>query len=141
MRTGIAIGSELLKVVALDHFVLTVASIGRTVEFYQTVLGISHEVFGGGRRALTFGNQKINLHESGREFTPRAKVPKPGSGDFCLLVDNLNDAITALNRHGIEIIEGPVEKTGAAGRLLSVYIRDPDENLVELSEVQRRPGP
>ncbi len=129
-----------MKILSLDHFVLTVASVERTIAFYERVLGIGHEVFAGGRRALRFGNQKINLHETGREFSPRAKVPQPGSGDFCLLVDSLSEAITGLERHGIEIVEGPVEKTGAAGPLLSVYIRDPDNNLVELSEVQRGPG-
>ena len=129
-----------MKIIGLDHVVLTVASIERTVDFYERVLGMSHEVFGGGRHALTFAGQKINLHESGREFTPRAKVPQPGSEDFCLLVENLEDAIARLAKEGTEIIEGPVEKTGAAGPLLSVYIRDPDDNLVELGEVQKRPA-
>jgi catechol 2,3-dioxygenase-like lactoylglutathione lyase family enzyme len=120
---------------SIDHFVLTVASIEATCEFYRRALGFGVEVFGPEKRtALTFGSQKINLHEVGREFTPRARVATAGSGDFCLLADTPVDEIAAhLRGIGVAIEEGPVRKTGATGPLMSVYFRDPDGNLVEVS--------
>ena len=124
----------MMKVTALDHLVLTVASIDRSVEFYTRVLGMEPEVFGPQRRtALKFGRQKINLHERGKEFAPRAHLATSGTGDFCLIVDSLAGIERHLQDHGVAIVEGPVKKTGACGALTSYYIRDPDENLVELS--------
>jgi catechol 2,3-dioxygenase-like lactoylglutathione lyase family enzyme len=124
-----------MKVVGLDHIVLTVASIGRTVEFYQRVLGMEAETFGKGQRtALKFGPHKINLHERGREFEPRAAHAIPGSADVCFLVDDVRAVATHLERCQVPIVEGPVKRTGARGQLLSYYIRDPDQNLIELSE-------
>lgn len=123
-----------MRVVGLDHIVLTVASIPRTVEFYTRVLGMEHEVFGPqSRNALKFGNQKVNLHEKGNEFEPRAHLAATGTGDFCLIVDSLVGIEAHLARHGVAILEGPVKKTGAQGVLTSYYVRDPDQNLVELS--------
>ncbi len=120
---------------SIDHFVLTVASVRATCDFYARVLGLGVETFGPeGRTALTFGEQKINLHEVGREFTPRARVATAGSGDFCLLTETPIDAVVAhLREMGVTIEEGPVRKTGATGPLTSVYFRDPDGNLVEVS--------
>ena len=118
----------------LDHLVLTVGSIERSVAFYTSALGMRHEVFAGGRTALTFGTQKINLHETGREFEPKADRPTPGSGDLCFVVGSLEQARSNLERNGIEIIEGPVERTGARGSITSIYCRDPDGNLIELAQ-------
>jgi catechol 2,3-dioxygenase-like lactoylglutathione lyase family enzyme len=119
---------------SIDHFVLTCADLDATIEFYVRVLGVSAETFAGGRRALCFGNQKINLHQAGREFEPKARVATPGSGDFCLLSDVPVAGIAEhLAAEGVAIIEGPVAKTGAAGPLNSIYFRDPDGNLVEVS--------
>jgi catechol 2,3-dioxygenase-like lactoylglutathione lyase family enzyme len=119
---------------SIDHFVLTVASIEATCDFYARVLGFEVESFGAGRTALTFGEQKINLHEVGREFSPRARVATAGSGDFCLLTETPLDAVVAhLRAAGVAIEGGPVPKTGATGPLTSVYFRDPDGNLVEVS--------
>ena len=119
---------------SVDHFVLTVASVAATCDFYAGALGFEVEIFGEGRTALTFGEQKINLHEVGREFTPRARAATAGSGDFCLLTDTPLDAVIAhLREVGVEIELGPVRKTGATGPLDSVYFRDPDGNLVEVS--------
>ncbi|HSF94536.1 MAG TPA: VOC family protein [Thermohalobaculum sp.] len=121
---------------AIDHFVLTCADVDATIDFYQRVLGMKAETFAGGRRALSFGNQKINLHQKGREFTPRARLATAGSGDFCLLSDvPIPDIVAHLAAEGVEIIEGPCDKTGATGPLLSVYFRDPDGNLVEVSNL------
>ena len=121
---------------AIDHMVLTVADIDAACEFYGRVLGMEKIVFAGGRVALGFGKQKINLHPAGNEYDPRAKHPVPGSGDFCLITKTpLNDVIAHLGACGVVIIEGPVDKTGATGALKSVYFRDPDENLVEVSNI------
>jgi catechol 2,3-dioxygenase-like lactoylglutathione lyase family enzyme len=118
----------------LDHLVLTVADLDATVRFYTEVLGMEAQVFGEGRRALHFGTSKINLHQAGREFEPKAARPVPGSADLCLIVDDhLDQVIEQLESHGVSIVEGPVPRTGAQGDLRSVYIRDPDDNLVELS--------
>lgn len=125
-----------MRITGLDHLVLTVADIEATCTFYEQVLGMTREVFAGGRTALKFGSQKFNLHEAGREFEPKAKRPVPGSEDFCLIVDDVEVAEARLKEMGIEIVEGPIGKIGAQGALLSVYCRDPDGNLVELSEYQ-----
>ncbi|WP_198038376.1 VOC family protein [Skermanella stibiiresistens] len=118
----------------IDHFVLTVRSVDATCDFYSRALGMRVVVFAGGRKALAFGAQKINLHEAGREFDPKAERPTPGSGDFCLIsstpVDTMAEQLRGL---GIEIEEGPVARTGATGPILSIYFRDPDGNLVEVS--------
>jgi catechol 2,3-dioxygenase-like lactoylglutathione lyase family enzyme len=121
---------------SIDHFVLTCADVDATIDFYTRVLGMTAETFAGGRRALSFGNQKVNLHQAGREFEPKARVATAGSGDFCLLSDVPVTEIAAhLAAEGVAIIEGPVAKTGAAGPLLSIYFRDPDGNLVEVSNL------
>ena len=114
-----------MRIQSLDHLVLTVRDLGATIAFYES-LGMIHEVFGDDRHALRFGSQKINLHEVGHEFEPHADRPLPGSADLCFLVDDLDTA-------GLEVIVGPVEREGAAGLLTSVYVRDPDGNLVELA--------
>ena len=129
-----------MQVNRIDHLVLTVADIERTVAFYQQALGFKRIEFGGGRVALTCGRQqKINLHEAGREFDPKSARPTPGSGDFCLILDGaLEDFVAHLAAEGIPIEDGPVARTGATGPILSVYIRDPDENLVEISVPEGR---
>ncbi len=121
-------------IVRLDHFVLTVASIERTCAFYQRVLGMNCVTFGQGRKALAFGQQKINLHEVGKEFEPKAHRPTAGSADFCLITETpLAEVIAHLQRQDVVIEEGPVARTGAIGPIQSVYIRDPDDNLVEIA--------
>ncbi len=116
----------------LDHLVLTVKDLSLTIVFYKA-LGME-EVDFKGRKALKFGNQKINLHEAGHEFEPKAETPVPGSADLCFIVDTpLDDVVTELNASGIDIIEGPVDRTGAVSSIRSVYVRDPDKNLIELS--------
>lgn len=123
-----------MRIGRIDHFVLTVASIEATCAFYRDVLGMEVVTFAGGRRALSFGAQKINLHEVGREFEPKAARPTAGSGDFCLIADTpLEQVIAELQARGIAIEEGPVSRTGATGPIRSVYIRDPDDNLVEIA--------
>lgn len=123
-----------MRVTGFDHLVLTVASIERTVEFYERVLGMTREVFGPERRtALRFGPHKINLHEQGKEFEPKAAKPTPGSADLCFLVEGFDSIADHLAAAGVPILEGPVERTGARGRIVSYYIRDPDMNLIELS--------
>ncbi|MBW0106245.1 VOC family protein [Pseudonocardia sp. KRD291] len=118
----------------LDHLVLTVTDVDRTVAFYRDVLGMEEVTFGEGRRALAFGTSKINLHRAGHEFEPRAHRPTPGSADVCLITtDPLEQVQRELSGHGVPVEQGPVERTGARGPLLSVYVRDPDANLVEIS--------
>lgn len=118
----------------LDHLVLTTVDREACVDFYTRVLGMKLETFGQGRSALKFGNQKINIHERGREFEPKAHLPVPGALDLCFIVDRpLEQVITHVKSCGWPIVEGPVTRTGAAGQLLSIYVRDPDLNLVELS--------
>jgi catechol 2,3-dioxygenase-like lactoylglutathione lyase family enzyme len=122
-----------MRVASLDHLVLTVASIAATAEFYER-LGMRAETFGDGRHALRFGAQKINLHEAGSEFTPHAARPAPGSADLCFLIDgSLAEVARVLAAAGVAIELGPVEREGAVGALESLYVRDPDGNLVELS--------
>jgi len=118
----------------LDHLVLTVADIDATVDFYHQVLGMEPVTFKGGRRALAFGTSKINLHEVGNEFEPKAWRPGAGSADLCFVVDDPIEQVQAeLLAQDVAIEEGPVERTGATGPILSVYLRDPDGNLIELS--------
>ena len=119
----------------LDHIVLTTARTGECIDFYTRVLGMKLERFGQGRMALKFGVQKINLHEKGREFEPKATVALPGTLDICFIAAvRLEDVIARLAARNVPIIEGPVMKTGAQGPIRSVYVRDPDGNLVEISE-------
>ncbi len=130
-----------MKVDWIDHFVLTVRSVDATCDFYSRVLGMEVEEFGGGRRALKFGRQKINLHQAGKEFEPKARKPTPGSGDFCLTTDvPLERVVEHLASCGVELVEGPVARTGAVGAIQSVYFRDPDSNLVEVSNYREAGG-
>ena len=118
----------------LDHLVLTVADIERTCRFYQQVLGFEVVSFRGNRKALSFGRQKINLHQIGNEFEPKALRPTAGSADLCLIAATpLDRVMEELRAAGVAIEEGPVERTGALGAIRSVYIRDPDQNLIEIS--------
>ena len=127
-----------MKIEGLDHFVLTVADLSRTRDFYERVLGMEPMVFGEGRHALAFDAQKINLHEAGREFEPKAAVPTPGSADLCFLTNAPEaEVVEHLGANGVEILEGPVRRTGATGPITSVYFREPDGNLIEVSS---RPG-
>ena len=122
----------------LDHLVLTVASIEATVDFYESVLGMSAIRFGadGSRVALRFGEQKINLHEVGREFEPKARRPTAGSGDLCFIVRDFGAVAGHLAAMGVEIIEGPDQRSGALGPIQSIYFRDPDGNLIEVSSYE-----
>jgi catechol 2,3-dioxygenase-like lactoylglutathione lyase family enzyme len=122
------------KIDRIDHLVLTVRNIAVTCEFYSRVLGMTAVTFGADRKALQFGAQKINLHEKGKEFEPRAAHPTPGSADVCLIsAVPLPEVVAHLGRCGVDIIEGPVARTGARGPIQSVYLRDPDLNLIEVS--------
>jgi catechol 2,3-dioxygenase-like lactoylglutathione lyase family enzyme len=123
-----------MQIDRIDHFVLTVRDLEAACGFYSKALGMEVVTFAGGRKALAFGGQKINLHVAGREFEPKARHPMPGSGDFCLVTKTpLAEVIDHLTACGVKILEGPVARTGATGPIRSVYFRDPDENLVEVS--------
>ena len=123
-----------MKIKNIDHLVLTVRDIETTVNFYETVLGMQAQLFAGGRTALSFGSQKLNLHEYGNEFEPKAQSPLPGSIDLCFITDTpLDEAMSQVKANGVSIIEGPVAKTGAQGPITSFYFRDPDMNLIEVS--------
>lgn len=123
-----------MKISRLDHLVLTVKNINESCEFYSKALGMDIVTFGEGRKALSFGQQKINLHQFGSEFEPKANSPTPGSADLCLIsAVPLDQVIKHLQKIGISILEGPVTRTGAIGPISSVYFRDPDENLIEVS--------
>jgi catechol 2,3-dioxygenase-like lactoylglutathione lyase family enzyme len=118
----------------LDHLVLTVADIPATCAFYAGALGMRRETFGEGRTALAFGRQKINLHLRGHEVEPKAEHPTPGSGDLCFIAAvPLDEVLARLRAAGLAIEQGPVARTGATGPMQSVYLRDPDRNLVEIS--------
>lgn len=125
----------------LDHLVLTTANEETCVDFYTRVLGMKLESFIGGtppveRKAFKFGNQKINLHIKGREFEPKADIPTPGSLDLCFIADRpLEQVISRLTEMDWPIVEGPVIRTGATAKINSVYVRDPDQNLIEISEL------
>ena len=120
----------------LDHLVLTTANEEACVRFYVDALGMALETFGAGRKAFRFGNQKINLHVKGHEFEPKADLPTPGSLDLCFIASvPLEAVIGRLGEKGVPIIEGPVMRTGATSRIRSVYVRDPDLNLIEISEL------
>lgn len=123
-----------MEVDRLDHLVLTVKDIEATVQFYESVMGMQKVSFGEGRLALAFGNQKINLHELGNEFEPKAGNVKEGSADLCFIIKtSIDDAIKHIQNLGVKIIEGPVIRTGAIGKIVSAYFRDPDGNLIEVS--------
>ncbi|TPI68951.1 VOC family protein [Mesorhizobium sp. B3-1-3] len=122
-------------IAGIDHFVLTVRSVKASCEFYERVLGMRRLDEPSRPTALLFGAQKINLHEVGRTFEPKAKTPTPGSGDFCLVAAvPLAEVQASLEANGVAIEVGPVLRTGARGPMMSVYFRDPDDNLVEVSE-------
>lgn len=113
---------------------LTVESMESTVKFYTQVLGMEEMIFGQGRKALSFGNQKFNLHQRGKEFEPKAANPTPGSIDICFVTDTpILSVIAHLKSLEVEVEEGPVQRTGAQGPIMSVYFRDPDRNLIEVS--------
>ena len=117
-----------------DHIVLTVANIEQSCEFYSRVLGMKIEIFGHGRTGLSFGSQKINLHEHGHEFDPKARNPRPGSADLCFISDTpLEEVVEHLKFCGVTVELGPIERRGAAGTIRSVYLRDPDLNLIEIA--------
>ena len=124
-----------MTILRLDHLVLTVTDITTTCAFYANVLGMQETTFGAGRKALLFGNQKINLHEQGREIDPKARYPVPGSADLCFISDTpVEQVLEEIRSKGIEVLEGGiVERTGATGKIHSVYFRDPDLNLIEIS--------
>jgi len=123
-----------MQIDSLDHLVLTVADVEATCNFYSTALGMQVISFEGGRKALRFGDQKINLHQLGREFEPKARNPRAGSGDLCFLSSQpVAEFAEHLRRLDIALLDGPVERTGATGKILSIYLRDPDENLIEIA--------
>ncbi|WP_010588056.1 VOC family protein [Schlesneria paludicola] len=123
-----------MLVTSLDHLVLTVRDIRTTCQFYERVLGMTAVTFGAGRKALQFGSQKINLHQIGQEIEPHAAVPTPGSADLCFVAGvSTSELLTHLKREQIPILKGPVPRAGAIGPITSIYLRDPDENLLEIS--------
>ena len=128
-----------MKISGIDHIVLTVEDIDASVDFYESVLGMTKDVFGDGRVALKFGSQKINLHQFGKEFDPKAMAPKPGSEDLCFVTElRLEEAMEHVRGVGVEILEGPVQRTGAVGPMISFYFRDPDGNLIEVASYESR---
>lgn len=125
----------------IDHIVVTAWDVDRTIEFYQRVLGMEAITFAGGRRGLAFGRQKINLHQVGREFEPKALKPAPGAIDLCFISPTpLAEVVEHIRSCGVAVVEGPVPRTGALGPMQSVYIRDPDGNLIEISNYEDMPG-
>ncbi|KAM3867092.1 glyoxalase domain-containing protein 5 [Diretmus argenteus] len=130
-----------VEVSHLDHLVLTVKSVPDTITFYSSVLGMEVITFKGNRKALSFGQQKFNLHQVGREFEPKARCPTSGSADLCLITKTSLATVAAhLKVCGVEIEEGPVERTGAVGTITSLYFRDPDDNLIEVSNYTQSPS-
>jgi catechol 2,3-dioxygenase-like lactoylglutathione lyase family enzyme len=127
-------GTETVRLLQLDHLVLTVNDIQASCDFYATILGMEVVTFGDNRKALRFGAQKINLHQAGQEFEPKAAAPTPGSADLCFLTETpLDDIILQLGNYGLRVEQGPVLRTGATGPIISIYIRDPDHNLIEIA--------
>lgn len=123
-----------MKIDSLDHLVLTVKDVEATAAFYSAALGMEVVTFGAGRTALAFGSQKINLHQHTQEFEPKAQHPTPGSADVCFITSvPLAEVVEHLASCNIAVVEGPVQRTGATGPILSVYFRDPDMNLIEVS--------
>ena len=123
-----------MNITGIDHVVMTVSDIAETIRFYESVLGMVAETYRDGRVSLKFGRQKINLHQQGREFDPKATRPVPGSADLCFLTDTaVEDAVRHVKSKGVRIIEGPVPRAGAAGPMMSFYFRDPDGNLIEVA--------
>ena len=123
-----------MQIERFDHIVLTVADLQATCAFYERVLGMRVVTFAGGRKALAFGDQKINLHERGREFEPKAHAPTPGSTDLCFVAATpIDQVMQHLRACGVPVLEGPVPRTGALGPIVSVYFRDPDQNLIEVA--------
>ncbi len=126
-----------MQIDRIDHLVLTVRDVEATCDFYAQVLGMRVVTFDDGRKALQFGQQKINLHEVGKEFEPKAMRPTSGSGDICFITQlPLKEVIEHMRSQGVEIVEGPVKRTGAIGPIESVYMRDPDGNLVEVGRYE-----
>lgn len=126
-----------MKLEGIDHIVLTVKDVEATCRFYQRVLGMETRVMPNGRTALHFGRQKINLHLYGSEVEPRATSPTPGSADLCFVIQSrISDALDELRDLDVSIIEGPVQRNGALGKMVSVYINDPDGNLLEVSSYE-----
>ncbi len=123
-----------MKLDRLDHLVLTVRNVETTCAFYSNVLGMEVVTFENGRKALSFGSQKINLHEAGKEFEPKAYRPTPGSADLCFTTTTpIDQVVKQLELSKVRILEGPIKRTGALGQMMSVYFRDPDLNLIEVS--------
>ena len=123
-----------MKIDRIDHVVLNAFDVDRTIDFYTRVMGMEAITFAGGRRGLAFGRQKINLHQAGREYEPKALKPMPGSLDLCFITETpLEQVIARLKDNGVVVADGPVQKTGALGPMMSVYFRDPDGNLIEVS--------
>ncbi len=129
----------MMNILNIDHIVLTCKDIDKTIHFYTDVLGMKEISFGQGRKALGFGNQKINLHPLDNNFVPKALNPTDGSLDLCFIVkENLTDVLQELKQKGIPVIEGIVGRTGANGLIKSIYIIDPDGNLIELSNYEKK---
>lgn len=127
-----------MQIEKIDHLVMTVADIEKKIRFYCDVLGMTEVSFGEERKAIAFGNQKINLHQLGKEFEPKAAFPTPGSVDLCFIASTPIEKVIAILRiHQVDIIAGPVERTGATGKIISVYLRDPDDNLIEISNYKK----
>ena len=128
-----------MQIQGIDHIVLTARDLTATLAFYQDVLGMRVETFGKQRKALIFGQQKINLHQQGQEFEPKAALPTPGSQDLCFIATTpLAQVIAHLQRCGVAVLEGPAARTGATGTIRSVYFRDPDGNLIEVSNYEQQ---
>ncbi|MFK7902825.1 MAG: VOC family protein [Nitratireductor sp.] len=130
-----------MQISHIDHFVLTVKNVEETLFFYQCVLGMQKVSFedanGISRNSLVFGSQKINLHQAGKEFEPKAKAPTSGSADFCLITKTpMQDIISHMQTQNVKIEEGPIARTGAVGAINSIYIRDLDQNLIEISNYE-----
>ncbi|XP_075888968.1 glyoxalase domain-containing protein 5 [Nelusetta ayraudi] len=130
-----------VEVSHLDHLVLTVKSVPDTIKFYTSVLGMEVVTFKGDRKALGFGQQKFNLHQLGKEFEPKARRPTSGSADLCLITRTPLATVAAhLQTCGVQIEEGPVQRSGAVGSITSLYFRDPDQNLIEVSNYNQPPS-